>query len=65
MDRRHVLITPSDSQTDIDNWEPVTWGFSSLHPGGMNMAMTDGSVTFINETIDYRAWNLLGDKADK
>ena len=58
------LITPATSQTDINNWEPYTWGFSSLHPGGVNMAMTDGSVTFINETIDYRTWNLLGDKAD-
>jgi prepilin-type processing-associated H-X9-DG protein len=39
-------------------------GFNSLHPGGLNMAMTDGSVTFIPETIDYRVWNFLGDKED-
>ncbi len=39
-------------------------GFSSLHPGGVNMAMSDGAVRFINETIDFYTYNLLGNKAD-
>ena len=33
-------------------------GFNSLHPGGVNMALSDGSVLFVNDTIDYRVWNL-------
>jgi prepilin-type N-terminal cleavage/methylation domain-containing protein/prepilin-type processing-associated H-X9-DG protein len=39
-------------------------GFNSLHSGGVSMAMADGSVQWINQTIDYVAWNLLGDKND-
>jgi prepilin-type N-terminal cleavage/methylation domain-containing protein len=37
--------------------------FKSKHPGGLQMAMGDGSVHFIVETIDYRLWNALGSRA--
>lgn len=40
-------------------------GFMSRHPGGLNMAMTDGSVRFITETIDYPTWCYLGNKEDR
>lgn len=39
-------------------------GFKSVHTGGMHMAMTDASVHFVNDTIDYFVWALLGAKAD-
>jgi prepilin-type N-terminal cleavage/methylation domain-containing protein/prepilin-type processing-associated H-X9-DG protein len=39
-------------------------GFNSRHPGGVHMAMADGSVHFVGETIDYRTWVFLGDRAD-
>jgi prepilin-type N-terminal cleavage/methylation domain-containing protein/prepilin-type processing-associated H-X9-DG protein len=42
----------------------VTMGFESKHPGGVNFAMVDGSVTFISEDIDYRAYQLMGTKDD-
>jgi prepilin-type N-terminal cleavage/methylation domain-containing protein/prepilin-type processing-associated H-X9-DG protein len=35
-------------------------GFKSLHSGGANMLMGDGSVHFIAETIDYYVWNEFG-----
>jgi prepilin-type N-terminal cleavage/methylation domain-containing protein len=37
--------------------------FKSMHPGGAHMAMTDASVQFISESIDYRLWNALGTRA--
>jgi len=39
-------------------------GFKSDHDGGVQMLLGDGSVRFINESIDYPTWNYLGDKAD-
>jgi hypothetical protein len=39
-------------------------GFKSQHQGGLHMAMTDSSVHFVSETIDYFVWALLGSKAD-
>jgi len=39
-------------------------GFSSAHPGGLNMLIGDASVRFIPDTIDFTTWCRLGDKAD-
>jgi prepilin-type N-terminal cleavage/methylation domain-containing protein/prepilin-type processing-associated H-X9-DG protein len=38
-------------------------GFKSLHPGGANMMLGDGSVRFVSETIDYFVWNENGTTA--
>ena len=35
-------------------------GFNSMHGGGVNMALVDGSVRFISDTIDYTVWQYLG-----
>jgi prepilin-type N-terminal cleavage/methylation domain-containing protein/prepilin-type processing-associated H-X9-DG protein len=39
-------------------------GFKSDHTGGLNMAMADGGIQFINETIDYRTWVCLSARSD-
>lgn len=39
-------------------------GFKSQHPGGLNIALADGSVRFIQETVDYRTWVFLGGRDD-
>ena len=40
-------------------------GFQSMHPQGFFAALADGSVRFINETIDYATYQYLGDKSDE
>jgi prepilin-type N-terminal cleavage/methylation domain-containing protein/prepilin-type processing-associated H-X9-DG protein len=39
------------------------YGFRSLHPGGANFAMADGSVKFIKNGIDVRTYRGLGTRA--
>lgn len=49
------------------NWDECLMrmgGFDSFHSGGVAMALVDGSVQFINETIDYVTWVCLGNRAD-
>lgn len=48
-------------------WGPLigTYGHhvnppTSLHPGGVNLLMCDGSVRFVTETMDIDAWRGLG-----
>jgi prepilin-type N-terminal cleavage/methylation domain-containing protein/prepilin-type processing-associated H-X9-DG protein len=39
-------------------------GFKSLHVGGANFAMCDGSVHFLPENIDYTTYQQLGARGD-
>jgi prepilin-type N-terminal cleavage/methylation domain-containing protein/prepilin-type processing-associated H-X9-DG protein len=57
----HIPLNTMESRTDhVEYW--LTSGFKSMHPGGANMAMCDGSVHFVQETVDYYAWNALGSR---
>jgi prepilin-type N-terminal cleavage/methylation domain-containing protein/prepilin-type processing-associated H-X9-DG protein len=39
------------------------WAFRSLHPGGANFAMADGSVRFLKQTISDVPYQALGTRA--
>lgn len=39
-------------------------GFMSDHSGGVQMLLTDGSVRFVSENINYTTWVYLGDRDD-
>jgi len=41
-----------------------SWGSSSLHPGGLQAVLCDGSVKFITESIDLVMYNWLRNRAD-
>jgi prepilin-type N-terminal cleavage/methylation domain-containing protein/prepilin-type processing-associated H-X9-DG protein len=47
--------------TTIPSWKGR--GFSSLHPGGANVGMSDGSVKFLKQTVNQRTYNALGSRA--
>jgi prepilin-type N-terminal cleavage/methylation domain-containing protein/prepilin-type processing-associated H-X9-DG protein len=36
------------------------WGFRSMHPGGVNFSMADGSVKFIKNSVNLTAYRALG-----
>ncbi len=38
--------------------------FGSSHPGGLNIALADGSTRFINFDIDETPWRILGSRND-
>jgi prepilin-type N-terminal cleavage/methylation domain-containing protein/prepilin-type processing-associated H-X9-DG protein len=46
-----------------NNWNTV-WGFGSRHTGGANFAFADGSIRFVQQSIDIRSYNLLGCRND-
>lgn len=52
--------------TQHSDWD---WGANvvaarSWHPGGVNVALTDGSVRFVAETVSLNPWRWLGSRGD-
>lgn len=45
------------------NWN-LSWGFKSMHPGGAQFLLVDGSTRFISETINYATYQALGGRRD-
>ena len=52
-----------DSDTDMAPGE-TSIGASSNHPGGVNVALLDGSVRFIKNTVNIQAWFGVATKAN-
>jgi prepilin-type processing-associated H-X9-DG protein len=40
--------------------DQLTAASRSRHPGGVNVLLADGSVRFVNQTIDLKTWQALG-----
>lgn len=57
---------PPNQMQDIDpqDW-PNAQGFRSLHPGGLNFACGDGSVHFVNASIDLALYRSLATVAGR
>lgn len=50
---------PPDFVSEDPNWWPNTHSFRSAHAGGLNFAMVDGSVHFIEDRIDLEVYRAL------
>jgi prepilin-type processing-associated H-X9-DG protein len=42
---------------------PEMYAARSRHPGGVNVAMVDGSVHFTKDSVDLRAWRAMSTAA--
>src|SRR5262249_46339133 len=51
-------------ERSIHNWA-VAFAFKSNHPGGASFVFADGSVHFLNQTIDHITYQLLGCRNDQ
>jgi prepilin-type N-terminal cleavage/methylation domain-containing protein/prepilin-type processing-associated H-X9-DG protein len=56
---------PNSEIPDCAKWSPLRslWQMArSHHPSGVNVALCDGSVRFVVDTIDVRTWRALGSR---
>jgi prepilin-type N-terminal cleavage/methylation domain-containing protein/prepilin-type processing-associated H-X9-DG protein len=60
-------IAPNGKRADGTEYDFQEWwntyGFSSRHSGGVQFAMTDGSVRFISDTIDLATYRAMATRA--
>jgi prepilin-type processing-associated H-X9-DG protein len=59
----HIPINNMERDDGVPQIYWRTSGYKSMHPGGVNMLMGDGSVHFVPATIDYFVYNELGTTA--
>ena len=52
---------PTPNPTEVGG---IKYGAISLHPGGVEVAMGDGSIHFLSETMDFTAYVQLGHMKD-
>jgi len=62
-----AIVAPGGTPPPCRNWEGdfnTANGFKSLHAGGVNFVFCDGSVHFLQDTIDYTTYQRLGARSD-
>ena len=57
--------TPPSACTGNNNNEQWHHGFRSFHSGGLHVLLVDGATKFLNDTMDYRTLQRLGDRRDE
>jgi type II secretory pathway pseudopilin PulG len=57
-------ILPANDEAKATALLTEVGGFASAHPGGLLAGFCDGSVHFVAETIDLKAWQHFANRAD-
>ncbi|MEZ6090987.1 MAG: DUF1559 domain-containing protein [Pirellulaceae bacterium] len=60
----HHYHIPNSTISDVSSCGWGVFGARSNHPGVVGVAMCDGSVHFVSETIDLATWRWLGSRND-
>ena len=55
----NAYLPPNSRVPDISGHGRGWMTARSLHPGGVNVVLGDGSVRFIRDTIDLATWRAL------
>jgi prepilin-type N-terminal cleavage/methylation domain-containing protein/prepilin-type processing-associated H-X9-DG protein len=66
--KMNFVLAPNSKTPDCSPWGTVGAGIGfysarSRHPGGVNVAMTDGSVRFIKDSISLQTWYSLATRS--
>ena len=61
--RFHVAAPPNPQLTDCGTHRSGVFSARSLHPGGVNVSMADGSARFVGQGIAPDVWRALGTRA--
>jgi prepilin-type processing-associated H-X9-DG protein len=59
----YVAAPPNPPVADCATHVAGVLSAGSLHPGGVNVSMTDGSVRFVGNSIAVDVWRALGTRA--
>jgi hypothetical protein len=58
-------MTPNSTLWDCgNNSNDMMMAARSVHPGGVQVTLGDGSTRFFSETIDWNTWKFLGGMND-
>lgn len=58
------FFPPNADEPDVSHHGECVSGSRSQHPSGVNLALADGSVRLVAETIDLDTWRLLHNRRD-
>lgn len=59
---RYYHVTPPNGLSCMYPPGRIATTAGSYHPGGVNLALCDGSIRFVTETIDLLTWRALGSR---
>ena len=61
----NMYLSPNGHLPDAYSHNRGWFGARSLHPGGVNAGMSDGSVRFVSENVNLDVWRASGTRAGK